>query len=242
MSSDNGEHGVSLSELLESGLSAEDLGAAAASVVRSNVASCTQTSVPHASCRTSNSWIATPSAVAARNAASVFSGWRALSPRCDATSGRGAGWSRSARKTGWACGGKRGRGGKGRRRARAVAMIPAMSPDVYRLLHVVGVLLLFVGLGGVFAAGGKGNEKPSGLFLALHGVGLLVMLVAGIGTVHKDPAVDWGNWLYAKIGCWVLLAAMPILVRKGVLPRFAGLLLALALGAAAVWLAQQKPF
>ena len=78
--------------------------------------------------------------------------------------------------------------------------------------------------------------------MALHGIALLVMVVAGVGTVHKDPSVDWGNWLYAKIGCWVFLAALPILVRKGMVPRMLGLLLAIAAGAAAIWLAQAKPF
>ena len=118
-----------------------------------------------------------------------------------------------------------------------------MTPDTYRLLHVVGVLLLFLGLGGVLAATGK-DKKPAGLFLALHGIGLLVMLVAGVGVVHKDDAIDWGNWLYAKIGCWVVLAALPVLVRKGIVPRMLGLLLAIALGAAAAWLALavEKPF
>jgi hypothetical protein len=114
-----------------------------------------------------------------------------------------------------------------------------MSPEFYRVLHVVGVLTLFLGLGGVLAAPGK--EKSSRLFLVLHGVGLLLMVVAGVGTVHK-AGLTWGNWLYAKIGCWVLLAALPVLVKKGIVPRMAALLLALALGGAAAWLAQAKPF
>ena len=79
------------------------------------------------------------------------------------------------------------------------------------------------------------------LFLAMHGIGLLTLLVAGIGYVHKMN-MPWQNWITAKIACWVLLAAAPILVRKGVLPRFAGIVMVLALGATAVWLAQSKPF
>lgn len=116
-----------------------------------------------------------------------------------------------------------------------------MSPELYRVLHVVGVLMLFLGLGGVLAAGGKDGGKPAGTYLALHGVGLLVMLVAGIGFVHKT-ALGWPNWLIAKIGCWLLLGAVPILVRRGALPRVLALLLTLGLGAAAVWLVQMRPF
>jgi len=116
-----------------------------------------------------------------------------------------------------------------------------MTPETYRLLHVVGVLLLFVGLGGSLANAGKDGGKAPALFLALHGIGLLTMLVAGIGYVHKKPLV-WENWLFAKIACWVLLAAAPILVRRGILPRLAAVVLVLAVGATAVWLAQAKTF
>ena len=99
--------------------------------------------------------------------------------------------------------------------------------------------MLFLSLGGVLLAPANAKGK---LPMVLHGIALLIMVVAGVGTVHKDPSVDWGNWLYAKIGCWVFLAALPVLVRKGMVPRMLGLLLAIAAGAAAVWLAQTKPF
>lgn len=115
-----------------------------------------------------------------------------------------------------------------------------MSPEIYRVLHAVGALLLFLSLGGLLLAPADG--KPSKLAMPLHGLALLVMVIAGVGTVHKDPSVDWGNWLYAKIGCWVFLAVLPVLVRKGMVPRVLGLLLAIAAGATAVWLAQAKPF
>jgi hypothetical protein len=79
------------------------------------------------------------------------------------------------------------------------------------------------------------------LFLALHGIGLLVMLVAGIGIVHKK-GLAWDPWLLSKIAIWVLVGATPTLVKNGVLPRMVALVLALALGGAAAWLAHAKPF
>ncbi|MBL8727004.1 MAG: hypothetical protein JNM25_01145 [Planctomycetes bacterium] len=116
-----------------------------------------------------------------------------------------------------------------------------MTPETYRLLHVVGVLLVFLGLGGVLAtAGGEGGRSPK-LFLMLHGIGLLVMLVCGIGYVHK-ARLEWQNWLFAKIACWVLIGAIPFLVRRGVVPRVVAVVLVLGLGATAAWLARDKPF
>lgn len=117
-----------------------------------------------------------------------------------------------------------------------------MSPEIYRVLHAAGALLLFLSLGGVLLA--AADAKPSKLVMPLHGIALLLMLVAGFGVASKstDPAIEWGNWLYAKIGCWVFLAALPVLVRKGMVPRLLGLLLAIAAGGTAVWLAETKPF
>ncbi|MCA3009164.1 MAG: hypothetical protein INH34_12390 [Phycisphaerales bacterium] len=110
-----------------------------------------------------------------------------------------------------------------------------MDPTYYKLIHVVGALLLFCGLGGMLA--GKGG-KLAGM---LHGIGLLAMLVAGIGFAHKS-GYGWPGWLLAKIGVWVLLGALPFLVKRGILGALGALVLALGLGATAVWLAQAKPF
>ena len=116
-----------------------------------------------------------------------------------------------------------------------------MPAETYRLLHVVGALMLMVGLGGILATASRDGSKPPMLFLALHGVGLLALLVAGIGFAHKSN-LGWPNWMLAKIACWVLLAALPILVRRGVLPRGVAALLVIGLGALAAWLARVHPF
>lgn len=117
-----------------------------------------------------------------------------------------------------------------------------MTPETYRLLHVVGVLLLFLGLGGILASAGKDGGKAPRTFQLMHGIGLLVMLIAGIGFAHKSAISLGSPWLLSKMAIWVILAAMPTLVRKGVLPRVAALILIIALGAAAAWLARAKPY
>ncbi|HEX6812994.1 MAG TPA: hypothetical protein VF384_15320 [Planctomycetota bacterium] len=115
-----------------------------------------------------------------------------------------------------------------------------MPSETYRLLHVVGVLMLMLGLGGILAVASQGGKAPM-LFQAMHGIGLVAMLVAGIGRAHKE-GMGWPPWILAKIACWVLLAAMPVLVRRGVLPRGIAVLLVIGIGALAAWLAQTKPF
>ena len=113
-----------------------------------------------------------------------------------------------------------------------------MSPDLYRVIHVVGALTLFLGLGGMLAVS---DGKTPKLYSALHGIGLLLLLVAGIGVIHKGN-LAWDNWIFAKIACWILLGATPVLVRRGVLPRVGALVLVLVIGGVAVWLAKTKPF
>ena len=116
-----------------------------------------------------------------------------------------------------------------------------MTVEFYRIAHVVGLLMLFLGLGGMLACAGRDGPKAPALFPLLHGLGLLVMIVAGIGAAHKGM-LGWPGWLLAKIGCWLVIAVLPMLVKRGKLSRALGLLLVLLLGGTAVWLVTFKPF
>lgn len=111
-----------------------------------------------------------------------------------------------------------------------------MTIETYRLIHIVGVLCLFLGLGGLLAGDGK-----RGFFMALHGIGLIAMVVAGVGFLHK-AGLGWPNWAFAKIGCWLVLALLPTIVKRNLLSRQVAILLVLAIGATAAWLAEAKPF
>ena len=119
-----------------------------------------------------------------------------------------------------------------------------MSFEFYRVLHACGALLLFLSLGGILLT--PKDQKPAKLAMILHGVALVIMVVAGFGAVaaskHNDVPLTWEPWLFAKIGCWVFVAILPVLIKKGLVPKFFGLLLAIAAGSAAVWLAMAKPF
>ena len=113
-----------------------------------------------------------------------------------------------------------------------------MDPQLYKLLHLVALVLLFMGLT-LLLTGAKGfNRMLGGIF---HGIGLLIMLVAGFGMIAK---LNYGfkGWVIAKIVIWVLLGALPMLTKKKNFPPRFTLLFALACGALAVYLAIYKPF
>ena len=59
-----------------------------------------------------------------------------------------------------------------------------MTPEFYRVIHVTCALLLYLSLGAVVF--GPRDEKPSKLAMMLHGIALLLMVVAGVGIWHKD--------------------------------------------------------
>ena len=119
-----------------------------------------------------------------------------------------------------------------------------------KVLHVVGVLLAFTGVAGMaaHAAGGrpKAENPVRGLLAALHGAGLLVVLLSGLWMLTRIMSLPGGPspaWATAKLVLWLLLAAGVALPYRR--PQAARWILAvglplLALAAAAV--AILKPF
>lgn len=115
-----------------------------------------------------------------------------------------------------------------------------MSYQTYKLIHVIAVVVLFLGLGGMLACMRPDQRAPR-IFPVLHGLGLLGLVVAGFGAAARLE-IGFPNWLIAKIGVWLLIGALPPMVRRGFVPAPLAWLMAAGLGGAAVWLAQIKPF
>jgi len=96
-----------------------------------------------------------------------------------------------------------------------------MSFQVYTLLHIIGIVLVFMALGALAFHGANGGTKETnnvrGLIMASHGVGVLLILVAGFGMLAKLQSMSAGlpGWLHPKLLVWVLIGAAPaVLVRK----------------------------
>ena len=123
-----------------------------------------------------------------------------------------------------------------------------MDYSLIKLCHLVGIFLLFLGLGGMaFAANaGFGAAKKQLRLTAhlCHGGGLLFILASGIamlasrGLLHGDVP----GWVKAKFVIWLVMGGSIALAAK--FSRALRMLLLgwVLLGAAAAYLALYKPF
>jgi uncharacterized membrane protein SirB2 len=118
-----------------------------------------------------------------------------------------------------------------------------MPYEIYKLLHVFGLMLLFLGLGGQLLAPRAEPAKAPKITSVLYGIGLLIMLFGGFGMMARlGIQWPWPGWLIAKLAVWITIGALPFFVRREVLARSTAWWVAAGLGALAAWLAINKPF
>ena len=113
-----------------------------------------------------------------------------------------------------------------------------MTYEFYKVLHLVGFFLLLSGLMGAFFTVWGGNSfqgKVKSASFALHGTGILLVLISGFGLLAKLGYMqNMPTWIYFKIALWMFFAlAISILKRKGQLgmPLYVLLLAAYAFAA-----------
>jgi hypothetical protein len=118
-----------------------------------------------------------------------------------------------------------------------------MSYEFYRVLHVIGIILLFASLGGLAAIGGTTDHRLRRLAGILHGVAVAVILIAGFGLLARLGMFGgFPPWIWVKLGIWLTLATSVLpLRRKPELAPWLFLMFPL-LGGIAAWLAVYKPF
>lgn len=122
-----------------------------------------------------------------------------------------------------------------------------MPTEVYKLLHLLGIMLLFASLGGMAVLGLRGGEDREvaplrKLLSIVHGVSLLVVFVAGFGLMARlGIMTGWPTWIYVKLALWLVLGAAVVLVRRTPELGRVWLLLLPLVGAAAAWVAFTHP-
>ncbi len=121
-----------------------------------------------------------------------------------------------------------------------------MSLLLYKVFHILGLLLVFTALGGmtlhVLSGGSKENLGNARKFAGMsHGIGLILLLVSGFGMLARLGAGMEG-WVIAKVVIWLFFGASTAVIWRK--PDFSKALWFFfpLLGAVAGYLALYKPF
>ena len=114
----------------------------------------------------------------------------------------------------------------------------------YKVMHLAGLFVAFMGLAGLVGAAIMGVEKSARRrALIFHGVGLFFALVGGFGLAARLGLVaGLPGWVHAKIAVWLVIGMLPIVIKRK--PEWATAVWFSApfLGLAAAYLGVYKPF
>lgn len=118
-----------------------------------------------------------------------------------------------------------------------------MSPQIYHFLHLIGLIFVFIGFGGLLSSDGARKA------MMWHGIGLVISLVSGFGMLAKfnkllpagAPSYYSQPWVWAKFALWLVLGFLPVLAKRRVLPAKTVVLIAAVVGAGLAYLGYFKP-
>lgn len=103
-----------------------------------------------------------------------------------------------------------------------------MSPEFYKILHLIGVITLFAGIGGFLTYGSEKAPRAKMVGM-LHGIGLVLILISGFGMQAKY-GYGFPVWIILKVLLWVGLGALLAFAKKGTLSPRNAVIIGLALG------------
>lgn len=122
-----------------------------------------------------------------------------------------------------------------------------MSYQVYKLVHFLGIFMLFVSLGAVFIhaanAGKKADNKARKLLMVMHGLGAFLVLLGGFGMMARlEMAASFPGWIIAKLIIWGALGGLVALPYRKPASTVVVTSLLPVLGLLAAYFALYKPF
>jgi hypothetical protein len=93
-----------------------------------------------------------------------------------------------------------------------------MPYPVYKVIHLMGIVMTFMALGGLAlqALSGSSPTKPAKKWAMInHGLGLFLVLLGGFGLLARIGITgSWPLWVWLKLGIWLLLGLMTMVLSK----------------------------
>ncbi|MFT5122715.1 MAG: hypothetical protein ACI9TH_001813 [Kiritimatiellia bacterium] len=118
-----------------------------------------------------------------------------------------------------------------------------MPAYIYHILHLAGILLVFLSLGGAIVRSMSSTDDPAirKMVGISFGLGMLIILVAGFGFLAKSK-LGFHPWVFMKIGIWLLIGGLfSVINKKPSLGKTLWFTIFL-LGVVAAYLGYRKPF
>jgi len=117
-----------------------------------------------------------------------------------------------------------------------------LSYQVYKMMHLLGFMLLFFGIGGILIpaiADLKLQGKPRTVCYIIHGLGMLFILVGGFGMLARLQLGGFPPWIHVKLAIWLSLGFAIGLAKR--MPSWTLLIAILILAMIAPYMAIYKP-
>lgn len=91
-----------------------------------------------------------------------------------------------------------------------------MPHYIYQILHIIGILMVFMGYGALLARALSGSDNASVKKLGsiTSGIGLVLILVAGFGLISKLGYSFTAPWLLIKLVIWFVLGGLIALINR----------------------------
>ena len=110
-----------------------------------------------------------------------------------------------------------------------------MDAITYKIIHLTGISLLAIGVGGMMA-----NGSTRKTFAICQGIGLLVMLVSGFGLLAKLK-LGYPHFAIVKTVLWLVIGMLPMIFRKLKPPLGVAIVISITLVGIMAWLGVMKP-
>ena len=90
-----------------------------------------------------------------------------------------------------------------------------MPHSVYLVLHLLGIFLITLAIGGTLVKKQIGDKTPVRLLSMLHGFGLFFIFLAGFGLIAR-LGISWQFpiWIWLKLTIWLAFGAFPMVAGR----------------------------
>jgi len=92
-----------------------------------------------------------------------------------------------------------------------------ISFEIYKLLHLTGIVILFLAFGYAFLMLKQGLDyKVYGkTFAKMHGISLFIILLGGFGALARlGISWPWPMWVWVKFFVWAVFGGLLVLVKR----------------------------